>query len=102
MANIALVLPWCVGKVAPLYNLGLVLVVVFLFIKLMKIPTKIYKRPWKILFIAVGVFVGETLITITGILTEETHFILGFFELAIIILFIYMILLQKEYIKSTG
>lgn len=96
------ILSWCAGKTAPLYNLGLVLVVIFLFIKLMRIKTRIYTRPWKLLFIAVLVFVGETVITILGVLTEKTHFVVGFFELVIILLFIYMILLQKEYIKSTG
>jgi len=89
------------GIAAPYYNLALVALVLFLFWKFLRMRTKLYKLPWKLLFAAVLVFVLEEIITILGILPESARFILGIFELGIIILFIYMLLLQKEYIKHT-
>ena len=89
------------GIAAPYYNLALVIVVLLLFWKFLKIPTKLYKLPWKFLLAGVLVFVLEEIVVIAGLLTEETHFVVGFFEMVIILLFIYMLLLQKEYIKHT-
>ncbi len=101
MASIAL--PWCLGMAAPFYNLGLVIIVVLLFVKLLKIQTQLYKKPWKLLFAAVLVFVVEELLTILAALNfiSFPHFIVGFFEMIIILLFIYMLLLQRDYIKKS-
>ena len=103
MANV--VTTWYIGQslgiAAPYYNLALVIVVLLLFWKLFRIPTKLYKLPWKFLCAGVLVFVVEEAFVIAGVITEETHFIFGFFEMIIILLFIYMLLLQREYIKHT-
>lgn len=93
------------GMVAPYYNLGMVLVVVYLFLKLFKTyqPGKhVYVRPWVYIFIAVCIYIVEELLTVlrkAGIITIKEH-INGFFELAMIIMFIYGFMLQKEYIRE--
>ena|SRR3989344_9089885 len=94
----------CVGIAASYYNLIFVAIIIFLFLKLLKIPTQLYKRPWKLLFIAVLVYVLEEILTIlqnAGIISFP-HFIVGFFEMVIILLFIYMLLLQRDYIKKSS
>lgn len=94
-----------VAAVAPLYNLGLVLIAIYLFIKLFTTPVRdkrVYQMPWKILFFAVVVFIIEEVITILryiDFINIPKH-INGFFELIIICTFIYMILLQKEHLKK--
>lgn len=93
------------GLVAPYYNLVLVIVTAYLFIKLFKTPIKnkkVYLKPWKMIFIALFVFVLEEALTIlrtAGIINIPIH-INGFFELSIISLFIYTLFLQKEYNKK--
>lgn len=94
-----------VAAVAPLYNLGLVLITLYLFIKLFTTPVKdkrVYLMPWKILFFALVVFIIEEVLTIMryiGIVDIPKH-INGFFELIIICTFIYMLLLQQEHLKK--
>ena len=89
---------------APYYNLAFVLIVLFLFGKLFatKIRNKkVFLRPWRFLFAAVLVFIVEEFITVlraAGIVTVTKH-INGFFELIIIALFIYMLLVQKEHVE---
>ena len=89
--------------VAPLYNLVLVAIVIILYIYLLKIKTKnFYALPWILIFIAICIFIVEEIITVlsnTGIYLIP-HFIFGFFEMAMITLFIYALLLQREYIKK--
>jgi len=93
------------GLVAPYYNLGFVIIAIVLFIILFKTPIKnkkIFVTPWKYLFLAVCVFILEEILTVLrtlGILDIPVH-INGFFELIIISLFIYMLLLQKEHIQK--
>lgn len=90
------------GLVAPYYNLALVTIVVILFIKLLKIPAQPKQLlPWKVLFAAVVLYIIEEILTVlrgVNIVTIPVH-INGFFELAIITLFIYTILKQKEISK---
>ena len=94
------------AQAAPFYNLGLVIIVLILFIKLFTTPIRdkrVYLTPWKILFFAVAIFVLEEVLTIlraTELVNIPIH-INGFFELIIICTFIYMLLLQKEKIKTT-
>ena len=91
------------GIVAPYYNLAMVAVVCFLFINLFTTPLKnkkVYLLPWKYIFAAFIIFIIEELITVlraAGIITIMEH-INGFFELIIISLFIYALLLNKKYI----
>jgi len=95
-----------VAQVAPLYNLGLVIIAVYLFIKLFSTPIRdkrVYLMPWKILFFALLVFIIEEVLTVlrgADVINIPKH-INGFFELIIICTFIYMLLLQKEHIKLT-
>ena len=90
------------GIVAPYYNLALVTVVIILFISLFKVKNrKLFNKPWLLLFIAICVFVLEEIMTVIRAagLIYFPQFIFGFFEMIIISLFIYMLLLQKEHIK---
>jgi len=93
-----------VGLVAPYYNLVLALVVVILFIKLFSYDSSrfAYLKPWKILFAGFIIFIVETIMTILrGLGYISFHpAIFGLFEMTIITLFIYMILLQKQYVQT--
>ncbi|MBI4150840.1 hypothetical protein HY492_01820 [Candidatus Woesearchaeota archaeon] len=88
--------------VAPFYNLALVIVMLFLFGKMFTTATKkTFLKPWYAIFAAVIIFIMEEVITIlraSGLL-DITLYINGFFELVIISLFIYTLLLQKEHVS---
>jgi hypothetical protein len=90
---------------APYYNLALVLVVIYLFSKLFHTKAKsktVYLKPWYYLCAATVVFIIEEIITVmrAADVVQITKHINGFFELAIISLFIYTLLLQKEHVKK--
>ena len=93
------------GLIAPYYNLILVVVLFFLFLKLFSTPAKgknVFQYPWTLIFVALVVFIIEELLTVlrtAGMLNIPAH-VNGFFELGIIILFIYALLLQKDWIKK--
>jgi len=93
-----------VSHVAPLYNLGFVIIVLWLFVILVSVKVRdkrVYMTPWKLLFFAVIVFVIEEVLTVLrmqGVVDIPRH-INGFFELIIISTFIYALLLQKERMK---
>ncbi|MBW2986158.1 hypothetical protein KY333_02195 [Candidatus Woesearchaeota archaeon] len=95
------------GLIAPYYNLILVVILFFLFLKLFATPTKnksIFQLPWILIFVALVIFIIEELLTIlrtAGLLDIPIH-INGFFELSMIIIFIYTLFLQKEWIKRHG
>ena len=92
------------AEAAPLYNLGFVLIAIFLFIRLFTTPVRdkrVYLMPWKLLFFALIVFIIEEVLTVLRqmeIINIPKH-INGFFELIIICTFIYTLLLQKEHMK---
>ena len=94
------------GAVAPYYNLLFVVIAVYLFVELFKTYKpggKVYVTPWAYIFAGLIIFVLEEVITIlrtVGLVLIPVH-INGYFELAIVILFIYAVLLQKEYIRTT-
>ena len=91
----------CLAQVAPLYNLALVVIAIHLFVVLFKTPIKdrrAFIKPWGFIFAALMVFVIEEVVTVLRameVISIPIH-INGFFELTIIILFIYALLLQKE------
>jgi len=95
-----------IAEAAPWYNLGLVVISVFLFIKLFTTPVRdkrVYLMPWKLLFFALLVFIVEEVITVLRqmeVINIPKH-INGFFEIIIICTFIYTLLLQKEHMKMT-
>lgn len=93
------------GLIAPYYNLAFVFVAVILFIKLFRIykETRIgYIKPWVFVFLAMCVYIAEAVFTVVrsaGIF-HLPHHVNGYFELIIISLFIYALLLKREQIKS--
>lgn len=95
---------YAAGLVAPYYNLILVGVVVWLFIVLFRTSGKAaFMKPWKVLFISLLIYVVEEIITVlraAGIVKIPIH-INGFFELMIVSLFIYALLLQREAVAKT-
>lgn len=94
------------AKAAPYYNLALILVTFYLFIKLFKTKpargAKYYLTPWKIFLIVLLIFTLETILTIlraAGVLNIPIH-INGFFEITMTFLIVYALLLQKYWIKN--
>jgi hypothetical protein len=91
------------GIVAPYYNMVLVVIVVILFIVfLRRQDLDISKKPWKLLFAAIMIYIVEELLTVTkiseiGNMYKILHPLL---EMGMIALFIYMLLSQREYLKS--
>ncbi|MBS3107086.1 hypothetical protein J4419_05510 [Candidatus Woesearchaeota archaeon] len=87
------------ATVAPVYNLVFVVAVIGLFLKLFSLKNKgVYLTPWKFLYGAVLIYVVEELLTVldkAGILLRP-RILNVFFELAIISIFIYLLLLQKQ------
>ncbi|HZX45428.1 MAG TPA: hypothetical protein VFF28_07145 [Candidatus Nanoarchaeia archaeon] len=95
-------LAYCFGNVAPFYNLALVAVVIYLFIRLFqKADKKMFIKPWKLVFSAVLIYVFEEIITVldmSGTL-DIPAVTFPLLETAIISIFIYGLLLQKEKVK---
>lgn len=89
--------------VAPYYNLLFIIIVMALFITLFRVKNnRIYEKPWVLLFMAICILIIETLMTIlrgVGLITFPA-FIFNLFEMVMITSFIYMLLLQKDFIKS--
>lgn len=95
-----------IAMVAPYYNLAFTVIVVYLFIQLFRSYRHgkgVYLAPWGYIFSAVMIFVVEELLTIlraTGAIELPRH-INGFFELVIISLFIYALMLQRNWISES-
>lgn len=92
----------CLGNVAPLYNLVLAVIIILLFIRLLRMKDKKQlNRPWKLLFIAILIYSIEEVFTVLRktIFPIIPRFINGFFEMAMISLFIYMMLKEKHIIS---
>ncbi len=92
------------GWIAPFYNLFLTAIVAYLFYGLYQTRTKgkkVYLEPWKYMAFALGVFVVEIITTIlrSAQVLDLPYYINGYFELAIISLFIYALLLQKQHME---
>jgi len=93
------------GMIAPYYNLALAAIALCLFVKLFQTKSKsknAFILPWKLILTAMLVFIVEEVITIlraVGIISIPVH-INGFFELIIISLFIYTLLLQKQFTQK--
>ncbi|MBI4448525.1 hypothetical protein HY641_00670 [Candidatus Woesearchaeota archaeon] len=94
------------AMVAPYYNLALVLIVLGLFVKLFRTAQEnpdVFIAPWVYLFVAVATFVVEEVVTVLrvmGILPPEVRNLNGFFELVIIVCFVYALLLQRQYANA--
>jgi O-antigen/teichoic acid export membrane protein len=91
------------GTAAPYYNMAFALIALYMFLKLLKTnPTskKVFLLPWKLILVALLIFMVEEIITVLralGYISIPVH-INGFFELVIISLFIYTLLIQKEHL----
>ena len=93
-----------VGLVAPYYNLALAVIVIVLLFKLFSYSSSrfSYSKPWKVFLYGFSIFIIETIMTILrglGYITFHPA-IFPLFEMTIITLFIYMILLQKQYVQT--
>ncbi|MBN2111826.1 hypothetical protein JW707_01875 [Candidatus Woesearchaeota archaeon] len=91
------------GMTAPYYNLAFVVVTVWLFTVLFRYQNKkTFMKPWYLLFVCLCLFIVEEVITVLRAagLTLIPHHINAFFELGIIIIFVYLLLLQKEHVKK--
>lgn len=91
----------CVGTVAPMYNLALVTVAIILFIVLFRSKKK-NLTPWKFFFAAIMIYVVEEVITVLNKidLISTPRILNSYFEMAIVTIFIYVLLKQKEVIKK--
>lgn len=96
------------GTVAPYYDLILTLTAFYLFIKLFRIKKaknvkKLFMIPWYFIFAGNAIHIFEEGFTVlrhyVWIPFIPPH-VNGFFELLIISLFIYALLLQREYLKK--
>ena len=92
------------GMIAPYYNLVFVVLVVILFMKLFREhhTNRTFMLPWELLFAIICVYIFEEILTIlrmAGVISIPIH-INGFFELAIAILGVYLIFVQKAHIKK--
>ncbi len=89
----------CLGAVAPFYNLILSVIVLFFFLQLFKVSKKWdIVKPWVLLFTAFVIYVLEEILTIlrsNGVL-QTPRVWNGFFEMAMIALFIYVLLSELE------
>ncbi len=92
------------SNVAPLYNLVFVLIAFFLFLKLFMLTGKEHVRlfPWKLIFVALFIYILEEVITILRMneIVNIPRHINGFFELSMIIIFIYALLDLRQHIKE--
>lgn len=91
---------------APIYNLGMVVIAFFLFLKLFRTHPpgrEVFLKPWYVMFGAMMVYVVEEVITVLRQLGMVTipHHINGFFELVIVSLIMYTLLAQRDWVKRT-
>ena len=93
----------CLRVVAPLYNLVLVVLVVMLFIKLLSLKNKgVYIIPWRLLFFALCVYIIEEILAVMDIMNvvDIPDLVFPLLETIMVSAFIYLILLQREYLKK--
>jgi hypothetical protein len=94
-----------IGFVAPLYNLALVVIVFIMFLKLFSLKNKkIYLLPWKLIYATILIYIVEEVLTVLNNLSIliTPRILNAFFELAIVSIFIYALLAQKEYLKKNA
>ena len=93
----------CAGLIAPYYNLALVVIIMVLFVKLFRTHTpESFSKPWYLLCAALGLFVVEEVLTVlkfVGVISYPPV-INPVFEMAMVALFIYMLLIQKRHIRE--
>ena len=95
----------CLRVVAPYYNLILRLIALLFFYKILTTRNcRAYIQPWRLLFVAVLVYIIEQVVAILdiagAIMVGKLFFPL--LEMVIIALFVYTLLLQKAYIEKSA
>ena len=94
----------CLGIIAVYYNILVALVMAATFLWLFHITDKkkFYIKPWKYLFLAGFTYFIEEIFVLLRIhnILDTPIYLDGFFGIAIVTFFIYMLLLQKEYVKG--
>jgi len=90
---------------SPYYNLAMVAIIVFLFVRLFKVRagSHVYMQPWRVMFWVILVFIVEEITTVlraAGIISLDVY-INGYFELVIVSLVVYLLLLQYDYTKKS-
>ena len=94
----------CLNLVGGFYNMILVIIVIVLFISFLRKGSNriIYMKPWKLLFFAICVYVieeiSQLLLNVFGVPIPKILF--PIYEMIMITTFIYMLLMQKEYMKT--
>ncbi len=91
------------AQVAPYYNLAMVVVVIILFVNLFRAKNKrVYLKPWYLLFSAICIFIIEEVMTVLRSMQiiSFPQWVFGITEMIMIACFIYMVLLQEQYIKT--
>jgi len=98
-------------QVLPILNIVLSIVLVGVFIRMFmrEFHTKIFVLPWKLLFVALLIFVVEEILTIlrhSGLINfiHEGNYLVynGFLEMGMATLLFYMLLIQKEHVVEKG
>jgi len=87
----------------PLVNLVIALVIIFLFTRFFYLPHRLHHvRPWKIIFIALLIWLIEEVLTIMDSFgVFHMNLLIGRgIELVIIILVLHAVFLQKRYIEE--
>jgi len=91
----------CLNTISIYYNIALLIVAVPIFIKLFTIKSKkFYMKPWIFLFIGGAAYLVEEIIIALSGKMDIRGYVPGIVALIIITSFIYMVLLQKEYIQK--
>ena len=92
-----------ISTVGGFYNIALVAIVMIMFVFFLRKHSKaIYMKPWKLLFFALCVYIieeiSQILLNVVGMQIPKVLFPL--YEMIMITTFIYMLLIQKEYMKT--
>ena len=92
-----------ISVVGGFYNMILVAIVMIIFVSFLRKPVKgIYMKPWKLLFFALCIYIieeiSQILLNVFGIPIPKILF--PIYETVMITTFIYMLLMQKEYMKT--
>lgn len=91
------------GWIAPYYNIIFGAIALFMFYRLfsMKRRKDIFITPWYYLYLAILMFMIETVLAILygWSIYIVPHFVFGILEMIMVTSFTYMLFLQREYIK---
>lgn len=90
---------------SPYYNLAMVAIIVFLFVRLFKtrVASSVYMKPWRVMFWVILVYIVEEITTVlraAGVISLDVY-INGYFELVIVSLVVYLLLLQRDYVTKS-